>query len=563
MPSTSICPYCGADATSVDGKRLVCSSYRRALPTAAAKVVAQAGARPRAPARQGVSRGYRKLCGLCGADVTFAARRKLEDGTYRCETCDRPSTKSQAHRSSDQAPRPLCIQCGAELKSTEGRDTCEACARTQKRPIARDSKPAVEPVDTAPAGQGGSATRWIILGIGAAVLCIGIATWIILTPRWDETHLAEIISMRQAATQLYGANKSVEAYHAFQALFAFVGDHPIKNSYAVAELDGAKVTMAQAYAKAKTILDQEEADARAREAAAEAAARQQAADAAALKERQDRERAAQELAAQEQAKADQARIELAAKQAVAKALFARSAEHAALQSKAESIVAALRTELAGEDSAYRSISERARAARDLFAVLVKLQGQLSGSNVDDKVDQISAAVDRELIGEDSAIRATYINDRASLDLLGVWCSILSKNFPSLPAAFDKVQSEAVLAEAGDDSAIRAIDAYSAGILDALRLITSSICGAQGPDAVMSAIATAQIGEDSAWRSSMHNCDGSMKMLLLLLDHDGSDEAKRIRSEAFAEAVDDDSAVRVQSQYRQGIVDATAAMIQNR
>jgi hypothetical protein len=195
--------------------------------------------------------------------------------------------------------------------------------------------------------------------------------------------------------------------------------------------------------------------------------------------------------------------------------------------------------------------------------LVKLQGQLSGSNVDEKVDQILTSVDRDLIGEDSAIRATYTNDQTSVKLLGIWCSVLSKGFPSLPAAFDKVQADADLATAGDDSAIRAIDSYSSAQMNALRLITSSICGPRGPDGVIADISIAQIGEDSAWRSATRNCEGSMKMLLLLLDHDGSDKAKSIRNETFIAAVDDDSTLRVQSQYRQGMVDVLTAMIVSR
>jgi hypothetical protein len=573
MAQTSICPHCGALANCGDDKRLTCASCQRPL-ASPSKTVARAGASQRgATVHHGVSRGLRKICGICQADVTFTARRKLEDGTYICEACDRSTNYAANIGDFNLAPLPTCNLCGAELKSTGDSGICEACeARKRKRNAAGSSLPADE--DMLEANGTRSSMRWIAAGIGAAVLSIGIATWIILTPRWEEAHLNEIVSMRQTAMGLYGAKKPVESYHAFQSLFAFIGDHKIKNAYVLEQVDSARATMQEVYAEAQPVIEREEAEARAREQAAEtearareqaveAAAQQRAADAAALQEKQERERAAQELAAEQRAKDEQARAELAARQAIAKALFARSTEHTELQSRAKSIVNGLQTDLIGEDSAYRSISARAKATRELFAVLIRLQGQLSGSNVNEQVDQIVNSVDRDLIGEDSAIRATYANDQASLKLLGVWCSILSRDFPSLPAESDKVEATADRDTAGDDSAIRAIDAYSSAMMNALRLIASSICGAEGPDAVMTDVSIAQIGEDSAWRSAMKNCDGSMKLLLLILDHDGGDQSKRIRDEAFTEAIDDDSALRVQSQYRQGMVDAVAALIENR
>jgi hypothetical protein len=557
------CSHCGATATIGDGKRLTCKSCHRPLATAAKGApVARAVAAAPATAPHGVSRGYRKVCSICAADVTFTTRIKLPDGTYHCEVCDRVKERLPAHNYVGPSPHLTCVSCGAAMKSGRHAPICEACEAATNHPQ-RKTLGQGKKRETVPEPETRSAMRWIILGVAAVVLSIGIATWIILTPRWEESHLNEILSMRETAMQLYGANKPVESYHAFESLFAFVGNRSIKTPYVVDQLASAKSTMDQAYAKAKPIIDQEAAEARAQQAAAEAAARQKAADEAAAQERQKEEQAAQEQAAQELAQEEKARAELAAKQAIAKALFARSSEHANLQSAAKSVVTGLQTDLIGEDSAYRSISARAKATRALFAILVKLQGHLSGSNVNDRVDQIVNAVDRDLIGEDSAIRATHANDEASLKLLGVWCDILSKDFPSLPTEFDKIAAGADRDTAGDDSAVRAVDAYSSAVMGALRLISSSICGPDGPDSVIRDVSVAQIGEDSAWRSAMKNCDGSMQLLLLILDHDGGDQAKPIRSETISAVVDDDSALRVQSQYRQGIVDAVAALIENR
>jgi hypothetical protein len=63
------------------------------------------------------------------------------------------------------------------------------------------------------------------------------------------------------------------------------------------------------------------------------------------------------------------------------------------------------------------------------------------------------------------------------------------------------------------------------------------------------------------RESMKNCEAMMDMLLIIVDRDDAPEVARIRSQTRINTTGDDSALRLQSQYRQGVSDALYYMVQ--
>ena len=67
-------------------------------------------------------------------------------------------------------------------------------------------------------------------------------------------------------------------------------------------------------------------------------------------------------------------------------------------------------------------------------------------------------------------------------------------------------------------------------------------------------------EEFTWGASMHNCEGNLELLLLVLSSKDEAAARRIRSEVSKKMVGDDSALRAQSQLRQGTVEVLKLLI---
>ena len=236
-------------------------------------------------------------------------------------------------------------------------------------------------------------------------------------------------------------------------------------------------------------------------------------------------------------------------------MLLKSSQFAEWKRTADSIVSNLSIDLIGEDSAYRGMSKRAKAARNLLALYVKAEGHLQGTNIDASVDRVLSSADTNLIGEDSAIRDLYENDRAFFQLLGPWCTALDGNHTALRQAFETHDRAATLQGIGDDSAVRAIDTYSEASMRIIcAIVTEEGLGSKA-DGIVSDVQMHNIGDDSAWRSAMRNEDGSMRLLLLLVGQEDPATASRIQAEETREVSGDDSALRAQDAYLQGKVDA--------
>jgi len=110
--------------------------------------------------------------------------------------------------------------------------------------------------------------------------------------------------------------------------------------------------------------------------------------AAELQKRREEERHAQ---------AEQRKRSVAERAAsLTKIAYKRSEKYTQHKQQAETLVASLERSLALEDSAWREISKRARTARDLLGIYVKIQGELNDAGISADVDKFLDAADDDL-----------------------------------------------------------------------------------------------------------------------------------------------------------------------
>lgn len=404
--------------------------------------------------------------------------------------------------------------------------------------------------------------KWIGLGVTAALIAIVVSAVILFTPAWERKHYKELTDLQTEADRLLANGKTKESYRQYQRLFALIGDRKISDRYIAQEIDAARASMQTAYQQAKPIIDREEAEAREQQRQQELRRQREIEEARVRQAREEAQRKEDEAkrAAEARAKQDQEKLARDERQRrvqheLAMQKFRTSHQYRSIRNAARDIVSTLRIDMIGEDSAYRSISRRASANCALLALYVKLQGFLADEDVSKQVDFVTDAFDTDMIGEDSAIRAVYKKDRCFLKLLGVWCDLLDKQSPGIAAGFEADQQRADLALAGDDSAPRAIAAYSSAVLRVLSRIASSKGKATKASAIEAKLLRDNIGEDSAYRSVMRNAKANLDLTLAMIDHDSDPAIRQIRSRAIINTVTDDSALRAQSEYRQGMVDA--------
>jgi hypothetical protein len=400
-------------------------------------------------------------------------------------------------------------------------------------------------------------TVWIFSG--AVILAALLSTYVVVNRQtWEDLNRTQIESMKTAAESLLQTGQPKPAYDRYKDLFAFVGEHEIKSLSLRDDLDIAKAGMESARAAAAPLIAKEEAERKAQEAerarllaaaeerdrqAREAAARQAAARAQEAADAQERERTARAAAVEHALRATQ------------RTLILKSDQFADWKRSADSIVSDLDIQLIGEDSVYRGMSKRAKAARNLLALCVKAEARIRGANVDASVDRVLSSVDIDLIGEDSAIRDLYKNDMAFFHLLGPWCLALDGNKTVLRRIYQSQESSTSLQGLGDDSAVRAIASYSEASMQVLRAIASEQGLGSKADAIVADVQTSNVSDDSAWRVAMRNEDGNMRLLLSLVAREDPVAAAKIQTDQSTATIGDDSALRAQEAYLQGKVDA--------
>jgi hypothetical protein len=489
-----------------------------------------------------ISSANRKRCSVCGADVTFGQKVRLVNGDLACPKC--AGIAEQAPDGHD-----------APLPDTLGDTDVVVEAAGEKPSLKNAAKASGTPVWEQPA-------FWGVCGIAAIALALLLAAYLILRPSWEDQHRDELVARRQEASNLLANGKPKEAYYKFKDLHELVGDRKLSRALLKQEMQVAGEEMAKAEQLAAPEIAKEEAAERGRLAAARRAEEERQRREREAVARQQEEKRRQESERREaQARADAAAKEKA-RLALARDAVKNSPEFAKLKAEASRIYLKSRTDLIGEDSAYRSLSAQSEAARDLLAVYVKLQGMLNDVRVEADVDRIIRLSDVRLIGEDSAIRAIYKKDEAFLELLGTWCKVLDKRHPGIKAHFDRHHELATAMTRVDDSAPRAISRYTGTSVDVLKEILSKI--GLGADAarVSAAVSVANIGEDSAWRAAMRNAEAISQMLLAILAQGDAAKAAEIKAHAAIEAIGEDSALRAHRLHKEMVVRTLKELVES-
>ncbi len=495
-----------------------------------------------------VAAGNRKVCVGCGADVTFAPRSRDQKGRWICVDCGAAAQRrSPPVATSQETATDAPVVDGVELQSLAS--AASAANRRKKT----DLNPQRSPVR--------GDVVWIVPLAAGAVVALAVATFFIYRPTWEDKHRDSLLAIKSDADTLASNHQPKEAYYRYKQIFDEIDDHTITDKLLSEDIENARSSMQREYAEAAPIIEKEEKEEQERQAEQKRQEELRAAQARTESDRREREQREQEAArlAEIERIEKQARAEAKVRQAEEQ--FRASAQYAAFQREAAEILRSLETELTTEDSAYRSMSERADAARKLLGIYVKIQGRLHDIDVSDSTDRLLAATDVELTGETSAIREVYENDEGFMDLLGGWCEVLASEQPDLPASFRRTAQSARLDSSADDSAPRAICTFTNASMTVLQQIVASRGREARATTVVNSASLLNASEDSAWRASMHNREAIMELLLALFPPEAKAKAEGIRSSISLETNTDDSALRAQSQYIQGIVDALSALIQ--
>ena len=375
--------------------------------------------------------------------------------------------------------------------------------------------------------------------------------------------------MKSSADAMLAKGDPVSSYEQYGKIFDLVRGQKVKSQSVQSQLDQAKKSMEFAYAQAAPLIQKKEQEEAARAEAEhqEQERRRQAEIAAAQQaelERQQREAEQKRAAAARKAEEDAARLAAVerVKRQTARALSIRSDAMNTLKRQSDEVVADLTISLAGEDSAYRGMSKRSKAARQLLALYTKAEGQLAGTDVSADVDQFERAADVDVAGEDSAIRALYENDRGFLNELGPLCRLLSSSHPEAAKTFDSEHSKVSINTAGDHSAPRAIMECTGASMHVLAAIDSTRGSGMQSEAIVSSIDTSNIAEDSAWRATMRSQEGCSRVLLDLIAQESPQVASRIQGEMASGVIGEDSAFRAIETNQQATIDALHWLIQN-
>jgi hypothetical protein len=332
-------------------------------------------------------------------------------------------------------------------------------------------------------------------------------------------------------------------------------------------MNAARVSMQRCYRLALPLIQQEEAAARAK---AEEEKRQEAVRIrnerieAARREKEQHDAEVARLAALQLARQRQSeRHQQAGQQAaliLQRAVYIHSEEFARLSGDADSIMNSLAATISMEDSAYRGMSEGSEGARTLLAIYVKIEGNLNGTDVSADVDQQTALADRTIALETSAIRSIYENDEGFFRLLGTWCQVLEKRHPDLVTAYREEDLAVTSRLADDDSAPRAISAYTKASMRVLQKIVADEASASEAQRITTTAESLNAAEDSAWRATTLHSEAILQLLLTLFPQTRAAEAERIRSSVGVEQAGEDSALRAEIHNQQGIAAALHELI---
>ena len=119
---------------------------------------------------------------------------------------------------------------------------------------------------------------------------------------------------------------------------------------------------------------------------------------------------------------------------------------------------------------------------------------------------------------------------------------------------------------GDDSAPRAMAAYSMGSVKVLNEIAKANGWDTEADDIVLGRLKDRIGEDTAWQDAQGNVGAMFQIILIFAQHHPEDavrsKARSIGSEISTSMIGEDSALRAQSRQWEGFINALHMLIEN-
>lgn len=486
-----------------------------------------------------VDRRFRKVCVECGTDLTFARRHMRSDGSIICEKC----VAEGKALSPVQSPDP-------KMDSTASGDL-DVTATRPSSPVRE------KPIAVTKKGKPKAVGRIALVMVGLLTVCVGVYLLYDSTFGRDnrEWALLEYLQTGRAEPdQMLATSRPVEAFDGYKALLQSTEGVQPRSIGLKEEIESIQREFAVAESRGKVILERRAAEEKARRDA-EAAAKREA-DRLATEAKRRAELAEGERRRLLQAERDRLERERAEQARLAR--VRQDARFVALKREAASINAELRANLITEDSAYRGMSHRSEAMGRLLATYLRLRALAENEKLISSIDEIERQGRTSLIGEGSAIRATYKKQMVVMQLAGVWAELTGKQNVISVVRSSQVAANDVLA--GDDSAIRAIYQYTRAGMNAFAALAVGAGHGAEAERIVSAVESLNAPDDSAWRSAGRCADGALYLLLLLSDL--PDETRRqIRLSVDAAQTGEDSALRAYGASLDGSIKVLLTMIE--
>ena len=215
----------------------------------------------------------------------------------------------------------------------------------------------------------------------------------------------------------------------------------------------------------------------------------------------------------------------------------------------------------GDDSAYRAAGAAAEMNFILIATLTRQQALLHSLNVDDLLRRIDSAHDAAMAGEDSAVRAIYKHDRATVAALGVLASVWTDDIQTnqrLAGLQKRFSDDADALVRYDDSAPRAIQAYNDAVVSVWGLL--AVRREVDPTPITNAATRLKAGNTSAWQAADIDADAQARIALLVLRRTQPAAADRIERAMEREAAGETSAIRSLAAKKRTLGEVLLALI---
>jgi hypothetical protein len=377
-----------------------------------------------------LSPSNKKMCSKCGADVTFARRVLDPKGRYLCLNCAKATA----------AKAPVAPEDDLELLTR-----LEPAAQTPARAVAVAKPSMVRPKkEKRRVSRSTEINRWVAGGVAIIVILI-VAFFLVNKRPWDEQNRLQILSMKNGADALLTARvlflKSDEfagwrrqADDIVTTLNTeLIGEDSVYRG--LSKRTKASRNLLGLYVKAEGHLLSTNVDASVDRILSNA----------------DSDLITEDSAIRAIDENDQAFFKM-----LGPLCMVLDGKNSTLKSTFDTQSHAAVLAGIGDDSAIRAIDSYSDASMQVLRAIVSAQGLAS------KADGIISDVQTQNIGEDSAWRSAMRNENGSMRLLLL---MVSQEDPATAAS---IQSTADTAIIGDDSALRAQEAYDQGKVDALR-----------------------------------------------------------------------------------------------